>query len=581
GLVLQALRRPAEALAACDRALALRPNFVEAANNRGNALRDLNRLAEAVAAYDHALRLRPDFALAHSNRANALAGLGRLAEALEGYDRALQLWPDFPDALNNRGRVLRDLKRFPEAAACFERLLAVQPATPFGPGMLLDTRLQACDWSGLAEQRTRIEAGIARGERADAPFSFLCHSTSAELQRRCAELFVADQHPPAPALSTGARYDHDRIRLCYLSGDFHQHATAYLMAELFETHDRARFEIVGVSFGPADGSAMRARLEKGFDRFIDMRATSDLEVARWLRDNEIDIAVDLKGFTAANRAGIFSHRGAPLQVAYLGFPGTMGAPFIDYLIADHHVVPPGHERFYSEKIVRLPDCYQVNDRRRSIDAKTPSRAALGLPESAFVFCSFNNNYKIRPDVFDVWMRLLGDTPQSVLWLLDDNEAAKANLRREAGQRGIAADRLLFAPRLPLEQHLARHRAADLFIDTFPVNAHTTASDALWAGLPVVTLQGETFVSRVAASLVQTIGLPELATDTLANYESTIRRLAGSPGQLKAVRERLVAARTTTPLFDTDRLRRHIEAAFIEMHRRQQEGLPADSFDVRA
>jgi predicted O-linked N-acetylglucosamine transferase (SPINDLY family) len=353
------------------------------------------------------------------------------------------------------------------------------------------------------------------------------------------------------------------------------------MAELFERHDRRHFEVTGLSYGPDDRSAMRARLQAGLDRFVDVRGMGDRQVAEWMRDRGIDIAVDLKGFTAGNRAGIFAWRGAPLQVDYLGFPATMGASFIDYIIADRHIIPTELEGAYAEKVVRLPDSYQVNDRQRRIAEHTPSRAEMGLPQRGFVFCSFNNSYKIRPALFDVWMRLLRRVEGSVLWLLHDNAAAIENLRRHAEARGVAADRLVFAPRLELDAHLARHRLADLFLDTFPVNAHTTASDALWAGLPLVTLRGETFVSRVAASLLATVGLSELIADNLADYEALALKLATTPALLTELREKLQAVRLSTPLFDTDRFCRHIESAYRTMHERQLAGAPPQSFDVAA
>jgi predicted O-linked N-acetylglucosamine transferase (SPINDLY family) len=324
---------------------------------------------------------------------------------------------------------------------------------------------------------------------------------------------------------------------------------------------------------------MRTRLEAAFDRFIDARMMDDRAVAERMRDDGIDIAVDLKGYTANNRAGIFAYRGAPVQVAYLGFPATMGAPFIDYVIADRHVIPPQLESTYSEKVVRLPHCYQVNDRQRRIAEPAPTRAEAGLPDRGFVFCSFNNSYKIRPDMFDVWMRLLHALEGSVLWLLEDNSGAVTNLRRAAEARGIPASRLIFAPRVPLDRHLARHRLADLFLDTFPVNAHTTASDALWAGLPLVTLRGQTFVSRVAASLLTTIGLPELVTDTLADYEALALELARAPRTLAGLKDRLERDRLTTPLFDTDRFRRDIESAYATMYERCLRGEAPVPFDV--
>ena len=580
GLALQQMRRIDAALASYERALRLKPDSPEALNNRGNALQDLRRLPEAIASYDRALLARPNFAQAHNNRGNALRGLDRPLEALASYDRALQLWPENPDALDNRGRILRDLKRFDEAIPSFARLLAVSPNRAYGQGLLFDTRLNCCDWTDYEATSAAIVADVEAGERVDAPFSFLCHALSPIAQLACARAFAAAECPaPTESLSVGPRPRHDRIRLAYLSADFHGHATAYLMADLFESHDRARFEVTGLSYGTADTGPMRERLRAAFDRFVDVRGLSDREVAQLLHDSEIDIAIDLKGFTINNRAAIFAHRGAPVQVNYLGFPGTMGAPFIDYIIADRHVIPERLAVAYSEKVVRLPDSYQVNDRKRRIAERTPSRGELGLPDKGFVFCSFNNNYKIRPAIFDVWMRLLREVEGSVLWLLEDNAAAVANLRREAERRGVAADRLVFAPRLDLDGHLARHRLADLFVDTFPVNAHTTASDALWAGLPLVTLCGETFVSRVAASLLGAVGLPELVAESLADYEALALKLATTPALLAEIREKLERNRLAAPLFDTGRFRHRIEAAYIAMYERSQRGEAPAGFDV--
>ena len=582
GLALLDLKRPEEALAAHQRSLTLKPDVPDSLNNRGNALQALNRPTEALADYDRALQLRPDFALAHGNRGNALRALGRQEEAVAAFDRALQLAPDFADALNNRGNTVRDLNRFEDAARSFERLVAVAPNHPYAAGMLFYTRLLYCDWTDYEARSAAIVAAVERGERADTPFSFFCHTTSAKAQLRCTDLFVAAEYPaPAPLVTKATRPDqrHERVRLAYLSSDFFNHATAYLVAELFERHDRARFEVAGLSWGKDDRSAMRERLKAGVDRFVEIGGLSDKQVAELMRDQGIDIAIDLKGLTGNNRGGIFAHRGAPLQVAYLGYPATMGSAFIDYIIADGRLIPPELEAAYGEKVVRLPDSYQVNDRQRRIADRTPSRAEMGLPERGFVFCSFNNSYKIRPAVFDVWMRLMRQVEGSVLWLLQDNPAAVANLRRYAEERGVAADRLAFAPRLALDEHLARHRLADLFLDTNPVNAHTTASDALWAGLPLVTLRGETFVSRVAASLLAAVGLPELITDNLADYEALALKLATTPDLLAALRAKLQANRLTAPLFDTDRFRRHLESAYLTMYERHLAGAMPASFDV--
>ena len=580
GLALLELRRPEHALASFERSLKLKPDVPASLNNRGNALLALNRLAEALADYDRALAIQANFVLAHNNRGNTLRALGRPEEALMAYANALRFLPDYPDALNNRGRTLHELKRYDEAAQAFARLLAVAPQQPYAPGMLLAARLQHCDWTDYAASSAAIAAAIERGERADVPFSFFWHSVSPRAQLDCARLFVAAEYPTGVApLVDGPLERHERIRIAYVSADFHEHATAYLMAELFERHDRSRFEVTGLSYGPPDASPMRARLRKAFDHFVDVSGMADRAVAEMMRDRGIDIAVDLKGYTSGNRVGIFAYRGAPLQVAYLGFPATTGAPFIDYLIADRHVVPPELDEAYSEKIVRLPDSYQVNDRQRRVADITPSRTDAGLPEQGFVFCSFNNSYKIRPAMFDVWMKLLRAIDGSVLWLLDDNAAAVARLQAAAEARGVSSSRLVFAPRVPLDRHLARHRLADLFLDTFPVNAHTTASDALWVGLPLITLQGETFTSRVAASVLAAAGLPELVTRTLDDYEALALRLARAPAELARLKSHLERTRLSSPLFDTDRFRRNIESAFVTMYERSQKGEPPASFDV--
>jgi predicted O-linked N-acetylglucosamine transferase (SPINDLY family) len=348
---------------------------------------------------------------------------------------------------------------------------------------------------------------------------------------------------------------------------------------LFERHDRSQFDVVGVSFGPDPDTPMRARLKRAFERFIDVRTLRDRDAAAKLRELEIDIAVDLNGFTDRARTGVFAQRFAPIQVNYLGYPATMGAPYIDYIVADPTIVPHEQREHYAENVVYLPNCYQINDATRRIDERTPARAEAGLPDRGFVFCSFNNNYKITPEIFDVWMRLLRDVDGSVLWLLEGNPPAPSNLRREAARRGIAAERLVFAPKMPLAEHLARHRLADLFLDTMPWNAHTTASDALWAGLPVLTTIGTTFAGRVAASLLRAVGMDELVTRSLDEYEALALALACDPVRLADVRQRLARNRDTHPLFDTDHGRRTIESAYAEMHARWQRGEPAASFAV--
>jgi predicted O-linked N-acetylglucosamine transferase (SPINDLY family) len=614
GTALKHLGRFDEAFESYDRALALSPDFVDALNNRGGALKDVGRLDEALETYDRVLALKPDLAVAYYNRGTVLSASTRHDDALASYDRALALKRDFPEALNNRGAALAALSRHREAVESYDRALLLQPGfvealnnrgsalshlgqneaasrdleralelnpeLPFARGTLLHARMQHCDWRAYEEDSTRVIADVRAGKPTIEPFMFLGISESAQDQLRCSQTWVRDQGAPsASRLWSGNRYRHDRIRLAYVSAHFHERPMGYLMARLFELHDRSRFETIAISSGPDDRSAMRARLKGAFERFIDVRQRSDREVVQLMRQMEIDIAVDRTSFTQGARPGIFAMRAAPIQVSYLAYPGTMGADFIDYVVADEVVIPPEHHTWYAEKVVYLPDSYFVTDSTRKIASRTPSRAELDLPESGFVFCCFNNSYKTTPPVFDVWMRLLREVEGSVLWLLEGNAATESNLRREAAVRQVDPDRLIFAPRIAHEDHLARHRQANLFLDTLPCNAHTTAIDALWAGLPVLTCIGTTFTGRVAASLLRAIGLPELITDSLDAYFALALHLARDTERLDEIRRKLLSQRTSWPLFDTDRFRRHIEAAYLEMWERHQRGEAPTSFSV--
>lgn len=572
GTILLVLRRFEEAIADFDRALALDPGLIDALANRGLALGEIGRGEEAIATYDQLLQRKPDDIEARFNRANIFRKLGRFADAIADYERVLHANPDHVGALNNLGITYSELGRFESAIAPYRKLATLMPENGLVLGTLFFCQLYGCDWQQYEELRQRVVAMAKAGEKVADPFRFLNASGSAAEQMECASAYVASKFPAASAaLWNGERYQHERIRIAYLSADFQEHATAHLTAGMFETHDKQRFETIAISFGPDASDAMRQRLQASFDRFIDVREKSDLDVARLLRELEVDILVDLKGFTGNGRLGILAHRPAPVQVSYLGYPGTSGASYIDYLVADKHLIRNFDEQHYSEKVVFLPDSYQVNDAKRPIAESIPTRAQAGLPESGFVFCSFNNNYKITPAVFDIWMRLLQKVPGSVLWLYEGNAIASANLRREAQTRGIAPERLVFAPRMAQAEHLARQKLADLFLDTLPINAHTTASDALWAGLPVLTCSGGAFAGRVAGSLLHAVGLPELVTDNLEQYENLALRLATSPSELGTIREKLAKNRTVFPLFDTTRFCRHLESAYIEMWKRYQQG----------
>jgi protein O-GlcNAc transferase len=578
--VLLELGRAEEALADYDRSLAAKHAYPEALSKRGAALRDLKRFDEALASYDSALAIKRDYAEAWNDRGNVLLELNRHEDALASYDRALTIRQEFPEALYNSGTALSALARHGEAAGQFARLLSAEPDFPYAKGELLYSRLHCCDWIDYPHAIDQIRNDVIAGKPAATPFAFLSVSESPRDQLHCAKLYCRDKIPASvPELWTGEPYHHTKIRVAYISADFHNHATAHLTGELFELHDKTRFETYAISLGPHRRDEMRTRLESAFTQFIDVRNRSDRDIAHLLRQLQIDIAVDLKGHTQHSRPRILAFRPAPIQVNYLGYPGTMGAGFIDYILADRFTILEEHFAFYREKVAHLPDTYQPGDSKRRISAETPTRAEAGLPESGFVFCSFVASYKIVPAVFDSWMRLLAAVEGSVLWLLAGNAEAAGNLRRSAEMRGIAAGRLVFAPRMKLEQHLARHRLAGLFLDTLPINAHTTASDALWAGLPVVTCLGAGFAARVAGSLLNALGLAELVTQTREDYEALAVNLALNSGRLAAIRAKLAQNRQIYPLFDTDRLRRHVESAFETMSERCRRGEPPASFAV--
>lgn len=581
GLALQDLERNQAAIDSYDRAIALKSDMAEAYYNRGNALAEIKQQQAALISYDRAIALKSDYAEAYNNRGVVLQDLKRHQAAIDSFERAIALKADYADAYNNLGNAFRDTKQYLAAIASYDRAMECMPDFEYLYGARLDTKMQICDWNDADAQIARLAEKIRRNEKAVQSFSVLALIGSPSLQRKAAELWVNDKHPPRPALARIAkRPRHKRIRIGYFSSDFHNHAIAYLIAELIERHDRGWFDVVAFSFGQNKEDEMRKRLTAAFDRFIDVRDKTDKEVALLSRESEIDIAIDLNGFTQDSRAGIFSHRAAPLQVNYLGYPGTMAAGYIDYLIADKTLIPAASQRHYSEKIAYLPYSYQVNDGKRSIADREFRRKELDLPESGFVFCCFNNNYKIMPETFDSWMRILKRVEGSVLWLIEDNPAAANNLRREAEHRSVSGERLIFAKRLPLAEHLARHRAADLFIDTLPYNAHTTASDALWAGLPVLTCTADAFASRVAASLLNAIAMPEMITATRAEYETLAVELATNHERLAQLRQKLERNRLTTPLFDARLFATHIEDAYSQMFERYCADLPPDHIHVR-
>jgi predicted O-linked N-acetylglucosamine transferase (SPINDLY family) len=580
GAILLRMKRAEEALSAFDRALALRPDSAEVLNDRGTALRVLRRPQEALDCYAKALQLRPMFAEVYCNVANVGLDAGKYDDALRHCERALSIRPDFMDALKIQGTTLDALRRHDEAAQVYEKILAKDPSFGHALSQLLFSRAHLCNWAGRADQIAQIVARIGAGECASSPHSLLWMSDSAPLQQQCARLYTQEEFPAAQTLWQGERWRHERLRIAYVSADFTDHPVSHLIAGVIEHHDRRRFETYGISLSrePA-GGAMRTRMQRAFEHFHDLSEVSDLEAAAWLREREIDVLIDLNGHTRGGRMGIMAFRPAPTQINFLGFAGTSGAAYIDYVVGDHVVIPVDQEGCFDERIIRMPDSCLPNDDLQRI-AESPRRRDLELPDAAFVFCAFNNSYKLNPAMFDIWMRLLKETPGSVLWLRSGASAVLANLRREAERRGVASERLVFASRIEAMQlHLARYRHADLFLDTLPYGAHATARDALWAGLPVLTCAGNSFAARVAASLLTSLCMPELISADLEDYARRALTLAHSPGLLAELRQKLAHQCQTAALFDTDRYREHLESALLTVSERQRRGDSRESFSV--
>jgi len=542
----------------------------------------------AKASYDRAIELDAADPRARVQRAAVALAMGNRAEALDDLDVAIRLWKDYADAYRMRADLLRTAQRYDESISDWDRVLSIKPSDACAKINLIYELRTICDWererqSGMAVDDSLLAVLDEKTVETISPFIPLALSDRLDWHRQLARAHwerTGRSHLKRDRLPLRRVTQGERIRVGYFSADFHQHATMLLMAELFELHDRERFEWVAFSFGPRTGDAMQRRAQAAFDRFIDVRDRSPLDIARLARELEIDIAVDLKGYTQDARTGIFANRAAPIQVNYLGYPGTMGVDFYDYIVADPVVIPDELRCCYSEKVVRLPHSYQVNDRQRRIAERVFMRAECGLPELGVVYACFNATYKITPEIFATWMRILDTVPGSVLWLYEDNRWAPDNLRREAARHGVDPQRLVFAPPLPNADHLARLRLADLFLDTLPYNAHTTASDALWAGLPVLTRIGQSFAARVAASLLTAVGMPELIVHTPEDYEAMAVSLGREPDRLAQLRRRLLAARETAPLWDTPRWARHLEAAFRAMYERAAAALPPAPFDVR-
>ena len=590
-----------EAIEYLRRALEIEPQNARALNNLGLAYLRAGDPPNALRALHQAVSVDPRYALGHMNLGLAQHAAGHTRDARASYEQALALDPhltqaraqlsvllsatDAAAARRERDRALEStainymtVRRHDLAIPLWTQLIDSGAQIDYLLGTRFHCELHCCDWTRYDESVRAIDASVRRGEPIDLPFSFFIHSNSGAAQLRCAENFVARRFPPrtrADAIGAAAgaaqSLGDERIKIAYLSFDFHEHATAYLIAGLLESHDRSRFEVTALSYGQDDGSAMRRRLEQAAERFVDISQMSDLEVGALIADLGIGILVDLKGFTGGARTGILALRPAPLQINFLGYPGTLGAPYIDYIVADRHVIPADSHSDFSERVITLPRCYQPNDDRRPRPVQAPSRAELKLPESGFVYCCFNNLYKITPVVFSAWMSMLAAVDASSLWLLEGSTAAMQNLREAAARHGIDPQRILFAPHIELAQHLARYRHADLFLDTLPCNAHTTASDALWMGVPVLTIRGDTFAGCVATSLLHAVELPSLSVTSLDTYRAEGIRLAQTPAAIAALKAHLESGRDRFALFDTRAHCRHLESAYLGIWDRYRRG----------
>ncbi len=574
------LGKPDEALRCAERALALRPADAAAHLARAAALMSGRPAAQALDILRAAVLKVPEHADGWVDLGSAHLSMRQEEDALECFKRALQIDANHRQATSQFALTLMGLHRYEDAALVFERLRKIWPDCAFALGHLVYSKMMICDWLRLDELRDQVAAAIEAGQAAAEPFGLQGYCTRPDTARRAAEIYMSaffpDRSAELPPAQLGAA--NAKIRVGYVSGEFRLQATSILLTELLELHDRERFEIYAFDNGLPDGSELRRRIEAAVE-VVPIAELDDASAAQEIRSRHIDILVNLNGFFGNARTALFSLRPAPIQVNYLGFPGTMGAGFMDYLMADGWVIPPEHHVHYSEAVVTLPESYQPNDRQRRISAEPITRRDVGLPDEGFVFCCFNNTYKLTPEVFAVWMNLLKRVPGSVLWFYGWVPEAVLNLAEAARSHGVNPARLVGAAYWPLERHLARIALADLFLDTWPYNAHTTGSDALWAGVPMVTCTGDTFASRVGASLLSALNLPELITSNFGDYEALAHRLANDPVMLAGLRERLGAQRSSAPLFDTPRLRGFIESAYTTMVARARAGQAPAAFAV--
>ena len=572
---------PEKALKYYERALELNPDFPSLLFNCGAACQSLKQYERALACYDKALLQNPTYSEVLLNRGCLLVEMKRHKDALLNYEELLKIEPLNDKALHNRGIILTDFKLSDLAIQTFERLLEISPNYSYALGLLYFEKLHACDWSKLDELYRLIIEGVRSGKPVCKSMALTAISNEPRDHLLCAQIFAKHFFPARQSLWRGEIYQHRKIKIAYVSPDLREHPVGHLIAGVFENHDKSKFELTAISLGIDDQSSLRKRIVAAFDNFIDVRQMTSRDIAELLRSQEVDILVDLAGYTADSRTDIFAQRPVPIQVNFLGYSSTMGVDYIDYIIADGHVIPEEFRDCYSEKVVHLPDTYMPTDSAIEMAETTPPRETYGLPPKGFVFCCFNHDYKLNAPIFAVWMNLLQNVPGSVLWLMKLNDSAERNLRQEATTRGVDPDRIVFASRVPrVEDHLARYRLADLYLDTTPCNAHSTTSDVLRAGLPLVTCRGKAFAGRVSASLLSLVDLPELITDTLQDYEKLAYQLATNKGALRKICKKLQKILSTNDPFDTSRYCRNLEKAYLAMWERYQRGEKPDHLVVK-
>ena len=565
GNALKNLERYDEAIESYDKAIKINPNYIEAHHNKGNILKDLKRFDESISSYDKAIEINPDYYFSFNNRGIIFQHLNHFEKALASYDKAIEINPNYPETYNNKGNILKELKRYDEALTCYEKAIKLKSDFDYMLGKVLNLNMFLCNWIEFDSLIKEINNTIVKKSKVIEPFTFLGLIDSPVFLKLSSEKYIKNNFKKDLEIQSLAKYtNHKKPRIGYFSADFHNHATLHLMMDIFKNHNKSNFDFYGFSFGPQNNDIWNSEVKNYFLKFEDVSNNSDKEVAYLSRKLEIDIAIDLKGLTSNSRSGIFSYRAAPIQINYLGYPGTTGADYMDYIIADEVIIPKESSNNYTEKILYLPDCYQPNIKKREISKKSFKRSDFSLPENSFIYCCFNSNYKITPHIFNIWMNILKAVPNSVLWIYKTNETASKNLIKESKAKGVDPNRIIFASYLPNDEHLKRISFADLFLDTFPCNAHTTASDSVRMCVPIVTLIGKSFASRIAASILSCLDMKELITRDEKEYQNLAIDLARDPKKINEIKDRLIDAISSSPLFDSSKFTKNLENIYFQL-----------------